>query len=110
MTIADGYASKYCVGCARKLHVTARACPGCGAPQGRMVGSKEPKSRTITVILALLLGGIGGHQFYLGRPGLGFIYLLFCWSFIPAIVAFVEAIIYLCMGDETFAEKQGFNN
>lgn len=47
-------------------------------------------------ILALLFGGIGGHRFYLGQTGLGLCYFLFCWTFIPAIVAFVE--IFLMTG------------
>ena len=46
-------------------------------------------------ILALLLGGLGVHKFYSGRIGLGIVYILFCWTFIPSIVAFVEFIIAL---------------
>jgi TM2 domain-containing membrane protein YozV len=59
--------------------------------------------------LALLLGGIGVHKFYLGKAGFGILYLLFCWTFIPAIVAFVEGIIYLVQDDATFSQKQGVN-
>jgi TM2 domain-containing membrane protein YozV len=47
-------------------------------------------------ILALLVGGLGVHHFYGGRIGLGFVYLIFCWTFIPAIIAFVEGIVALC--------------
>jgi len=59
------------------------------------------------VLLAFFLGGIGAHKFYLGRVGQGILYLLFCWTFIPAIIAFVEFIIYLCMSDESFTAKYG---
>ena len=51
------------------------------------------------------LGGLGVHKFYLGQTGLGFLYLIFFWTFIPALVAFIEFIIYLTMSDEAFAEK-----
>lgn len=68
---------------------------------------RDPKSRVTAIVLALLLGGIGIHKFYLGRSGWGIVYLLFCWTFIPGIVAFVEAIIYACMSDEAFHAKYG---
>ena len=32
-------------------------------------------------------------------------YLLFCWTFIPAIVALIEGIIYLTMTDVDFYNK-----
>tara|TARA_R110000744_G_scaffold154552_2_gene269472 strand:- start:87152 stop:87268 length:117 start_codon:yes stop_codon:yes gene_type:complete len=38
---------------------------------------------------------------------MGVLYLLFCWTFIPALIAFIEFIIYLTMTDEAFAEKFG---
>jgi len=65
------------------------------------------KSRTTAAILAFLLGGLGIHKFYLGQTGIGIVYLLFCWTFIPAIIAFVEFIIYLTQDDATFAAKNG---
>lgn len=47
-------------------------------------------------LLAFFLGGLGVHKFYSGRIGLGIVYILFCWTFIPMIVAFIECIIALC--------------
>ena len=44
-------------------------------------------------LFALFLGGFGVHKFYVGKVGLGIVYLLFCWTFIPAIIALVEGII-----------------
>lgn len=64
-------------------------------------------SRVAAVLLALLLGGIGAHKFYLGRIGQGILYLIFCWTFIPALVSFVEGIIYACSNDESFQAKYG---
>ena len=63
------------------------------------------KSKATAGILAILLGGIGVHKFYLGKAGLGIVYLLFCWTFIPGIIALIEGIIYLTQDDATFAAK-----
>lgn len=65
------------------------------------------KSRVTAVVLAWLLGSIGAHKFYLDSPGLGILYLFFCWTYIPALVGFIEGIIYLVMSDEEFAKKYG---
>jgi TM2 domain-containing membrane protein YozV len=67
------------------------------------------KSKIAAALLAFFLGGLGVHKFYLGQIGLGFIYLLFFWTFIPAIIAFVEFIIYLTMSDEAFNNKYGYD-
>ena len=96
-------AAKYCNGCGKTIHQTARACPSCGAPQAGSSG----KSRIAAGVLALFLGGIGIHKFYLGKPLLGLLYLVFCWTFIPGIIAFIEAIIYFCSSDEAFQRKYG---
>ena len=42
------------------------------------------------VVLALLLGGIGAHHFYLGKIGLGIVYVCFIWTFVPAILGVLE--------------------
>jgi hypothetical protein len=78
----------FCRGCGHAIHATAPFCPNCGAPQrGAMGAVLEPsKSRIAAALLAFTLGGLGAHKFYLGDVGLGIFYLLFCWTFIPAIV------------------------
>ena len=70
-------------------------------------GQVGRKSRIAAALLAFFLGGFGVHKFYLGSIGWGIVYLLFCWTFIPSIVAFIEFIIYLCTSDEEFAKKYG---
>lgn len=93
----------FCRGCGKEIHETATSCPFCGAKQ--IITTESSKSRTTAAILALFLGGLGVHWFYLGRTGLGFLYLLFCWTFIPSIAALVNFIVFLTMSDEKFAEK-----
>ena len=63
------------------------------------------KSKVTAGVLALLLGGLGIHKFYLGKIGMGILYIVFCWTFIPALVAFVEGILYLTSSDEQFQLK-----
>ena len=48
------------------------------------------KDSTIAALLTVFLGGLGAHKFYLGKPGVGILYLAFCWTFIPVIVSLVE--------------------
>lgn len=65
------------------------------SPQEKMIFMTEynanKKSVTTGVILALFLGGLGIHKFWLGSTGMGLLYLIFCWAFIPAIVAIIDA-------------------
>jgi hypothetical protein len=96
----------FCRGCGREIHESALSCPQCGAIQ-KSVGARGEKSRVAAALLAFFLGGLGAHKFYLGRIGAGILYLLFCWTFIPSFIAFIEFIIYLTMSDAAFAEKYG---
>ena len=78
---------RYCTKCGAKIAEDDNFCPVCGAKQS----SNEPnsastvynpiveeahekseesgKSRTIAAILCFLLGGVGIHDFYLGKKG-----------------------------------------
>lgn len=73
-----------------------------GAPPKRLEAD-----RTTAGLLALFLGGVGAHRFYTGRWGLGIVYLVFAWTFVPAIVALVEAIVMFSMTDEDFSQVYG---
>ena len=97
---------KYCSGCGILIHKDARACPQCGAPQAG-TGAVGNKNKIVAFILAWFLGAFGAHKFYLGRAGWGVLYLLFFWTLIPAVAAFVEGIIYLTMSDQAFEAKYG---
>lgn len=63
------------------------------------------KSKVAATLLGIFLGGIGAHKFYMGKIGMGIVYLLFCWTGVPAIIGFIEGIVYLCSNDENFQLK-----
>jgi TM2 domain-containing membrane protein YozV len=63
------------------------------------------KSKGTAAILALFLGGLGAHKFYLGQTVMGVLYLLMCWTFLPAIAGFIEGIGYLLTSDHAFDMK-----
>jgi TM2 domain-containing membrane protein YozV len=63
------------------------------------------KDKTTAAILTFFLGGLGVHKFYLGESGLGIIYLLFCWTFIPAFIALIDFLALLLMPEDKFNAK-----
>lgn len=58
------------------------------------------KNRTAAGILALLLGTIGVHKFYLGKWKQGLLCLLFFWTGIPGLVGLYEGVILLGTDEE----------
>ncbi len=55
--------------------------------------SASRKSDVAAILLAFFLGSFGAHRFYLRQNGWGVLYLLFCWTFIPHLVSFVECFL-----------------
>ncbi|MDR1014195.1 MAG: TM2 domain-containing protein [Coriobacteriales bacterium] len=61
-----------------------------------MTSSRVASANKLTYgLLAIFLGGIGAHKFMAGKTGLGIVCILFCWTFIPAIIGLVEGIAAL---------------
>lgn len=73
--------------------------------QSNIDSSWPVKSKTTAGILGIFLGGLGIHKFYLGNIKMGIVYLLFCWTYVPEIIGFIEGIIYLNQDDEMFMQK-----
>lgn len=67
------------------------------------------KNRGIAVALALILGWIGIHRFYVGQIGWGILFLLFCWTYIPLIVGIINGIRYWYIGEEEFQKRYSTN-
>jgi TM2 domain-containing membrane protein YozV len=64
-------------------------------------------NKTTAALHAIFLGDFGAHKFYLGESGVGFLYLIFFWTFIPALIGFIEGLNYLFHSQDEFAEKYG---
>lgn len=62
------------------------------------------KNKYITAILAFLLGWFWFHRFYLWQVR-GVLYLIFCWTFIPSLIAFIETIYFLIISEKEFDIK-----
>lgn len=103
---------KFCSECGAIIRAKAEICPKCGVrqcapPNSFAAVAPNGKSRLAAALFALFLGGIGIHKFYLGSVGWGIVYLLFCWTFIPAIIGFIEGILLLVMAESDFNKKYG---
>ncbi|MGM9851311.1 MAG: NINE protein [Muribaculaceae bacterium] len=117
-----------CPYCGGEIVMGAQKCRHCGewlvrpvqtVPQQPIYvqnGRQEyttSKSKVVAALLAFFLGGLGAHEFYLGRNGAGITFLicslLSSWMVWPMVVigfiCLIQAISFLCMSDKTFAEK-----
>lgn len=63
------------------------------------------KDKNIAGLLALIFGWLGIHRFYLGQPGVGIAYLIFCWTPIVWLIAFIDAILFFVMDKDVFDFK-----
>ena len=63
------------------------------------------RNKTTAGLLAIFLGGIGMHKFYLGRTSAGILRLLFSWTFIPALIGIFDGIHLFNMTLPDFDEK-----
>ncbi len=75
-----------------------------GYPAGQPIyiaNNTKAVNKVVYCILAFFLGGIGIHKMYAGKIGSGIVYLLFCWTLIPGIIAFIDFIIGLCKKADT---------
>lgn len=61
-----------------------------GAPPPPPVSQK---SKAIVLLLAFFLGGLGAHYFYVGKVGMGIVYLLTCGLFFIGWIVDIFRII-----------------
>ena len=77
-------------------------------------GATQEKSKIAAALLALFLGGLGVHKFYLGYVGAGIVMLIgtFTLIFIPVVVliALIEFIVYITKSDVDFHQTYVVNN
>ena len=63
------------------------------------------KDKSTAAILALFMGGIGVHKFYLGRIGAGIVYLIFSLTFVPALLGLIDFFILALMDQDEFNRR-----
>ena len=72
-------------------------------------GPGKPKSKVAAGLLAIFLGGLGIHKFYLGYNGAGIVHVVlvitFFFFWVSLLISLIEGIIYLTKSDEDFAES-----
>ncbi len=67
----------YCSNCGKKVSDQAASCPDCGHPLKNVRPGYEdgkevsPKSRLAAILLAVFIGSLGIHRFYVGKVGTG---------------------------------------
>lgn len=90
---------KTCESCGASIKRLAEICPACGVRQRRLV------SKTALLLITFFFGGLGAHKFYLGKWVQGIFYILFFWTYIPALIALIEFVVYACTSSERLNEK-----
>lgn len=69
----NGTGNNFCQNCGQPIAPGAAVCTTCGFAQVAPIPVEEQKSKLVAVLLALFLGGIGIHDFYLGYTQYGVI-------------------------------------
>lgn len=63
---------------------------------------EQPKDKLVAGILAILIGGLGIHHFYLGNTAKGIIYIVLACPCISPILGLIDGLIYLTKPDDQF--------
>lgn len=89
----NGDGDRYCAHCGDTVEPGAQVCLHCGFATRPQRAAANAKSKLVAGLLALFLGGIGIHNFYLGYTGKGIAQILLSCTGISGIWAFIEAIM-----------------
>lgn len=67
--------------------------------------NKKTSRRKIAIFLAIFLGWLGIHRFYIGQLGWGLGYLVLFYLFAPLaiLLGWIDALRYVLMSDDEFA-------
>ena len=115
----------FCKNCGKEIEEGAKFCPACGQqldgeiqPQKVVIVKKErePKSQFVAIVLCLIFGLVGFHDFYLGKNGAGvlkiLILLLLSWIYIGWIINIIwcimDFIVILCRGFEALYTNEEY--
>ncbi|WP_051311234.1 pilin [Zooshikella ganghwensis] len=92
----------FCRHCGAQLSAEAYSCPTCGA---RQIIGKE-KNKYVAGCLAIFLGFIGVHRFYLGQWW-GIFYILLIGTGLSLIISIIEGIVFLCTPKSNWLRRYG---
>lgn len=122
--------TKYCSNCGSLIDDDRIICPFCGrstksAPKASYTTNSysnsynnNERNNVVAGLLAIFLGTLGIHKFYLGDIGMGIFYIVItCFGFlflgipnlILQVVVFIEGILYLLTDNVTFNENYNKN-
>ena len=102
---------KFCPNCGTEVTAEQVVCVKCGVglkTAATVAGGGGKKSKTVAGLLAIFLGSLGIHEFYLENNISGIIRLVITlvtggWGgAILGIISLIEGIIYLTKSDEEF--------
>jgi TM2 domain-containing membrane protein YozV len=107
----------FCKNCGKEVAADASFCPHCGVALAMAPGIPMTKSKVIAGLLAIFLGYLGIHKFYLDYTKEGVITLVIFLASFPLlflcgagyltaisiyIITFIEGILYLAKSDADF--------
>jgi len=110
---------RFCRHCGIALNPEQVICIKCGAgistagsrSVGGGSGTSWEKNKLVAGLLALFLGGIGAHKYYMGSWGWGIVFtvaVILTMGFagiVTGIIALIEGIMFLVSTEEAFAAK-----
>ena len=74
--VPTGAGLRFCPNCGAETGPGAVVCTTCGFGLAAPVPTGEQKSKLVAGLLAIFLGGLGIHNFYLGENGKGIAHIL----------------------------------
>jgi TM2 domain-containing membrane protein YozV/RNA polymerase subunit RPABC4/transcription elongation factor Spt4 len=102
----------FCQNCGNATQPNQAICTSCGVSLSQKTTASGNKSKIAAGLLAIFLGSLGIHKFYLGYSKEGAIMLVAslvgaCLTFgvatlVVEVIAFIEGIVYLTKSDEDF--------
>lgn len=92
---SKGTGTSFCPNCGQPTSPNAAVCTSCGCGLN-VAPAADAKSKLVAGLLAIFLGGLGIHNFYLGYTGKAIAQLILSCTGVSAIWALIEGIMILC--------------
>ena len=104
--------NKFCPNCGAETQPNQVVCIKCGVALVNVsTASGGEKGRVTAALLAIFLGAIGAHEFYLGnqksaliRLAVSIVGLVVGVTFVMSLIGLIEGIIYLTKSDAEFKQ------